>query len=76
VNGGTTWKCLSGPEILRGLPRTAMDRIGVAITPSNPNIVYVISETKDDSELWRSDDAGKSWLTVNHNPNINFLPYY
>ena len=76
MNGGTTWERLSGPEALRGGPRTAMDRIGVAVTPSDPDIVCMISETQDDSELWRSDDAGKSWLTVNHNPNINFLPYY
>jgi photosystem II stability/assembly factor-like uncharacterized protein len=76
VNGGTTWERLSGPDILRGLPRTAMDRIGVAVAPSDPNIVYVISETKDEGELWRSDDAGKSWRTVNRDPNINFRPFY
>jgi len=76
VNGGTTWERLSGPDILRGLPRTAMDRIGVAVAPSDPDIVYVISETKDEGELWRSDDAGKSWRTVNRDPNINFRPFY
>jgi photosystem II stability/assembly factor-like uncharacterized protein len=76
VNGGTTWERLSGPDILRGLPRKAMDRIGVAVAPSDPNIVYVISETKDEGELWRSDDAGRSWRTVNRDPNINFRPFY
>ena len=76
VNGGTTWERLSGPNLLRGLPRTAMDRIGIAVAPSEPNIVYVISETKDEGELWRSDDAGKSWRTVNRDPNINFRPFY
>ena len=76
VNGGTTWERLSGPDILRGLPRTAMDRIGVAVAPSDPNIVYVLSETKDEGELWRTDDAGKSWRTVNRDPNINFRPFY
>ena len=76
MNGGPTWERLSGPEILRGLPRTAMNSTGVAITPSDPNIVDMISETKDDLELWRSDDADKSWRTVNRNPNINCLPSY
>ena len=53
-----------------------MDRIGVAVAPSDPNIVYVISETKTEGELWRSDDAGATWRTVNRDPNINFRPFY
>ncbi len=53
-----------------------MDRIGVAVAPSDPNIVYVISETKSEGELWRSDDAGATWRTVNRDPNINFRPFY
>ena len=76
VNGGATWEKLSGPDKLLGLPRKAMDRIGVAVAPSDPNIVYVISETKDEGELWRTDDAGKTWRTVNRDPNINFRPFY
>ncbi|MCX5766589.1 MAG: glycosyl hydrolase [Gemmatimonadetes bacterium] len=76
VNGGATWERLSGPDKLLGLPRTAMDRIGVAVAPSDPNIVYVISETKDEGELWRTDDAGQSWRVVNRDPNINFRPFY
>ncbi len=76
VNGGTTWERLSGPDRLLGLPRKAMDRIGVAVAPSDPNIVYVLSETKDEGELWRSDDAGRTWRTVNRDPNINFRPFY
>ena len=76
VNGGASWEKLSGPDKFRGLPRKAMDRIGVAVAPSDPNIVYVISETKDEGELWRSDDAGATWRTVNRDPNINFRPFY
>jgi photosystem II stability/assembly factor-like uncharacterized protein len=76
VNGGSTWERLSGPDRMLGLPRKAMDRIGVAVAPSDPDIVYVISETKDEGELWRSDDAGRSWRTVNRDPNINFRPFY
>jgi len=76
VNGGASWERLSGADKLRGLPRKAMDRIGVAVAPSDPNIVYVVSETKDEGELWRTDDAGQSWRTVNRDPNINFRPFY
>jgi photosystem II stability/assembly factor-like uncharacterized protein len=76
VNGGDTWEKLSGKGIERGLPKGDMDRIGVAVAPSDPNIVYVISETKSEGELWRSDDGGLTWRTVNRDPNINFRPFY
>ena len=76
VNGGASWTKLSGPDQANGLPKTPMDRIGVAVAPSDPDIVYVISETKDEGELWRSDDGGKTWRTVNRDPNINFRPFY
>ncbi|MHB1096450.1 MAG: WD40/YVTN/BNR-like repeat-containing protein [Gemmatimonadaceae bacterium] len=76
VNGGATWERLSGPDKYLGLPRKAMDRIGIAVAPSDPNIVYVISETKDEGQLWRTDDAGQSWRTVNSDRNISFRPFY
>ena len=75
-NGGDTWERLSGKDRERGLPKTEMDRIGIAVSPSDPNIVYVVSETKDEGELWRSDDAGDHWRVVNRDPNINFRPFY
>ena len=52
------------------------ERIGIAVSRSEPNIVYVVSETKTQGELWRSDDAGDTWRTVNRDPNINFRPFY
>lgn len=75
-DGGATWTKLSGPDQNRGLPKGAMDRIGIGVARSNPNIVYVISETKDEGEVWRSDDAGASWRMVNKDPNTNFRPFY
>ncbi|HEX5073105.1 MAG TPA: hypothetical protein VFW03_07870 [Gemmatimonadaceae bacterium] len=76
VNGGDTWERLSGKGQERGLPKGDMDRIGVAVAPSDPDIVYVVSETKSEGELWRSDNAGATWRTVNRDPNINFRPFY
>jgi photosystem II stability/assembly factor-like uncharacterized protein len=71
VDGGATWT-----KPTRGLPRGPMDRIGIAVSRSEPNIVYIVSETKDEGELWRSEDAGESWRVVNRDPNINFRPFY
>jgi photosystem II stability/assembly factor-like uncharacterized protein len=70
-DGGETWSKLTG-----GLPRSPMDRIGVAVARSNPNVVYMITETKTDGVLFRSDDRGESWRRVNSDPNINFRPFY
>ncbi len=75
-DGGNSWTSLSGPDANRGLPKGPMDRIGIAVARSNPNIVYVVSETKEEGELWRTDDAGATWRTVNRDPNINFRPFY
>jgi photosystem II stability/assembly factor-like uncharacterized protein len=75
-DGGVTWSRLSGPDATRGLPRGPMDRIGIAVAPSDPNIVYVISETTDEGELWRTEDAGATWRMVSRDPNINFRPFY
>jgi len=72
MDGGETWQKLSG----HGLPKGPMDRIGVVIAQSRPDTVYAISETKDEGELWRSDDNGQSWRTANSDPNINFRPFY
>ncbi|MDE3172881.1 MAG: hypothetical protein KGN74_07395, partial [Gemmatimonadota bacterium] len=76
VDGGEHWDRLSGADRWRGLPRGLMDRIGIAVAPSDPDVVYVVSETRDEGELWRTDDAGAHWRTVNRDPNINFRPFY
>ena len=71
VDGGAHWT-----KLVNGLPKGAMDRIGIAVARSNPNVVYVVSETTHEGELWRSDDAGAHWRVVNRDPNINFRPFY
>jgi len=76
ADGGGTWNRLSGPESSRGLPKGLMDRIGIAVSRSNPSVAYVVSETKDEGELWRTDDAGATWRMVSRDPNINFRPFY
>ncbi|HEX8942168.1 MAG TPA: hypothetical protein VF785_03460 [Gemmatimonadaceae bacterium] len=76
VDGGNSWERLSGKDRERGLPKAEMDRIGIAVAPSDPSVVYVVSETKTEGELWRSDDAGDHWRMVNRDPNINFRPFY
>jgi photosystem II stability/assembly factor-like uncharacterized protein len=71
VDGGQSWRRLT-----KGLPTEPMDRIGIAVSYSDPDVVYVVSETKTQGELWRSSDAGESFTTVSRDPNINFRPFY
>ena len=71
VDGGATWK-----KLTNGIP-AMLDRIGVAVSRSSPNIVYMISETLNyEGEVWRSDDSGASWRVVNTNPQLAFRPFY
>jgi photosystem II stability/assembly factor-like uncharacterized protein len=71
MDGGATWK-----KLTNGIP-AMLDRIGVAVARSSPNIVYMISETLNyDGEVWRSDDAGATWRVVNRDPQLAFRPFY
>ena len=71
MDGGETWTRLSN-----GLPKGPLDRIGVAIAQSRPETVYMVSEAKNEGVLFRSDDRGETWQTVNRDPVINFRPFY
>ena len=57
-DGGDSWQKLSN-----GLPEGNVGRIGLAVAPSRPNIVYAIIEHKNGG-LFRSDDRGSSWTMV------------
>ena len=70
-DGGETWE-----KIMKGLPKTNMARIGVAVAQSQPNTVYLITEFEGGGTLFRSDDRGNSWKLINDDPNINFRPFY
>jgi len=70
-DGGVTWTRLEGD----GLPTRPFGKVGLAMTPGNPDRIYALIETgrglpwngeaTDDGALWRSDDRGESWELVN-----------
>src|SRR5210317_1426071 len=56
-DGGVTWH-----EVKGGLPSGEMGRIGLAVAPSAPNVIYAIVEANDkDQGIYRSTDFGESW---------------
>ena len=53
-----------------------MGRIGVKVAPSDANVVYAMIETKQEGELWRSDDRGRTWRMVSDDGLMNSRPFY
>ena len=57
TNGGANWEKLSN-----GLPSSIMGRIGLGISPANPDYIYAIIEAeKDKHGFYRSTNRGGSW---------------
>jgi photosystem II stability/assembly factor-like uncharacterized protein len=61
-DGGTKWTRLDDKD---GLPHAPVGKIDVAIAPTNSKRIYALMQTKDQGSVWRSDDAGEHWRTVN-----------
>lgn len=71
-DGGDTWLPATAAE---GLPPGQLGRIGLSVSPSDPDIVFAVVEA-DTSALLRSEDRGISWQTVNSGRRINPRPFY
>ena len=57
TDAGATWN-----KVRAGLPTTDMGRIGLAISPVDPNVVYATVEATDrKGGIFRSNDRGGSW---------------
>ena len=57
TDGGTTWRRLS-----EGLPAGDMGKIGLSVSPVDPDVVYATIEAeKKERGFYRSEDRGESW---------------
>ena len=70
TDGGDSWK-----EIRSGLPSGDLGRIGLDVAPSNPKVVYAVVEAEK-TALYRSDDAGETWVEKNSSMLIQMRPFY
>ena len=57
TDGGETWR-----ELTNGVPKVDKGKIGLAISPVNPDYVYATIETPQrEVAVWRSTNAGGNW---------------
>ena len=68
---GQTWTRLAG----HGLPKDPVGRIGLAVAPSNPGIVYALMGSNE-GVVWRTDDAGDHWNLVSKDQEADARPFY
>jgi photosystem II stability/assembly factor-like uncharacterized protein len=72
TDGGDTWNELSRAP---GLPRGVLGRIGVTVSPVNPERVWAIVEAADGG-VFRSDNAGRAWTKVNEQNILRQRAWY
>ncbi|NIP18718.1 MAG: glycosyl hydrolase [Xanthomonadales bacterium] len=57
TDGGKTWR-----ELTNGIPKEDKGKIGLAISPADPDVVYATIElAQRTGGFWRSLDAGETW---------------
>jgi len=71
-DGGENWKKLNTKD--NGMPKGNLGRIGLAFSPSKPNIMYSLIEAKENG-LYKSTDGGENWKLVSKK-NIGGRPFY
>lgn len=70
-DGGASWQKRTEKD---GLPKGDLGRIGLAIAPSNSNIIYALVEAKKNG-LYKSTDGGFTWKLV-ADKGIGGRPFY
>lgn len=71
IDGGDHWEKLAG-----GLPTGLTGKIGLTISPANPDRVWAIIEAEPAGGVYRSDDAGKSWKRINKENKLRQRAWY
>ncbi len=72
VDGGVTWE-----KLTRGLPESRMGKIGLAISPQQPDVLYAAIELdRRKGAVYRSSDRGSSWAKQSDAVSGGTGPHY
>lgn len=72
LDGGETWTKLE-----KGLPKSDMGKIGLAISPQNPDVVYAAIElNRREGSVYKSVDRGVSWKKQSDTVSGGTGPHY
>jgi photosystem II stability/assembly factor-like uncharacterized protein len=72
TDGGATWKEIGHNA---GAPKGLQGKIGVAVSPVNPDRVWAIIEA-DDGGVFRSENGGNTWTRVNEQRMLRQRAWY
>ena len=70
-DAGTTWN-----KLQNGLPAGVVGKVGVSVSPANPDRVWAIIEAEPDGGVYRSDDRGATWTRTNSDNNLRQRAWY
>lgn len=72
TDGGDTWTELTRNP---GMPRGVIGKVGIAVSPANPERVWAIVEAEDGG-VFRSDNAGRTWTRINEERRLRQRAWY
>ena len=72
ADGGLTWE-----KLIKGLPKSNMGKIGLAISPQKPDVLYAAIELdRRTGGVFRSDNRGASWTKQSNTVSGATGPHY
>ena len=77
TDGGDNWTELTAEGLDNGLPDGVVGKIGLAVSPVDPERVWALIEATDPhGGIYRTDDGGKSWARVNQQREVRQRAWY